>query len=77
MSVECPTPDLTEQAGHKFPAFPDLRFPHVGLILFLGSSATLLLNHLELRMRDLIFAICTIAFFAVSILYLRACERLK
>jgi len=28
-------------------------------------------------MRDLIFAVCTIAFFAVSILYLRACERLK
>jgi len=28
-------------------------------------------------MRDLIFAIGTIAFFAVSILYLRACERLK
>jgi hypothetical protein len=28
-------------------------------------------------MRDLIFAIFTIAFFAVSVLYLRACERLK
>jgi len=28
-------------------------------------------------MRDLIFAVCTIVFFAVSILYLRACERLK
>jgi len=28
-------------------------------------------------MRDLIFAICTIVFFTVSILYLRACERLK
>jgi hypothetical protein len=28
-------------------------------------------------MRDLIFAICTIVFFVVSILYLRACERLK
>jgi len=28
-------------------------------------------------MRDLIFAICTVVFFAVSILYLRACERLK
>jgi len=28
-------------------------------------------------MSDLIFAICTIVFFAVSILYLRACERLK
>jgi len=28
-------------------------------------------------MRDFIFAICTIVFFAVSILYLRACERLK
>jgi len=32
---------------------------------------------LERSMRDLIFAICTIAFFVVSILYLRACERLK
>jgi len=28
-------------------------------------------------MRDLIFAMCTIIFFGVSILYLRACERLK
>jgi hypothetical protein len=28
-------------------------------------------------MRDLIFAICTIVFFALSVLYLRACERLK
>ena len=28
-------------------------------------------------MRDVIFAIATIVFFAVSILYLRACERLK
>jgi hypothetical protein len=28
-------------------------------------------------MPDLIFAICTIVFFAASILYLRACERLK
>jgi len=28
-------------------------------------------------MSDLIFAIGTIAFFAVSIVYLRACERLK
>jgi hypothetical protein len=32
---------------------------------------------LERSMRDLIFAIGTIVFFAVSILYLRACERLK
>jgi len=28
-------------------------------------------------MRDLIFTIATIVFFAVSIFYLRACERLK
>jgi hypothetical protein len=28
-------------------------------------------------MRDLIFAISTIVFFVVSVLYLRACERLK
>jgi len=28
-------------------------------------------------MRDLIFAICTIVFFVMSIFYLRACERLK
>jgi len=28
-------------------------------------------------MPDFIFAICTIAFFVLSILYLRACERLK
>jgi hypothetical protein len=33
--------------------------------------------HQEQCMRDLIFAICTIVFFAVGILYLRACERLK
>jgi cbb3-type cytochrome oxidase subunit 3 len=31
----------------------------------------------EQPMRDVIFAIGTIVFFAVSILYLRACERLK
>jgi hypothetical protein len=29
------------------------------------------------NMRDLIFALGTIVFFAVSVLYLRACERLK
>jgi len=28
-------------------------------------------------MRDLVFAICTVIFFVVGILYLRACERLK
>jgi hypothetical protein len=33
--------------------------------------------HQEQDMRDLIFAFGTIVFFAVSILYLRACERLK
>jgi hypothetical protein len=36
-----------------------------------------ILYQLERSMRDLIFAICTVVFFAVSILYLRACERLK
>ena len=34
-------------------------------------------SHLERIMRDLIFAISTIAFFVLSIIYLRACERLK
>ena len=53
-----------------------LRFPNVGLTLFLGESSTLL-KYQERSMRDLIFAICTIVFFTVSILYLRACERLK
>jgi cbb3-type cytochrome oxidase subunit 3 len=31
----------------------------------------------EQTMRDVIFAIGTIVFFVLSILYLRACERLK
>jgi hypothetical protein len=53
-----------------------LRFLNVGLTFFLGCSATIFFQ-LERSMRDLIFAICTIVFFAVSILYLRACERLK
>jgi len=35
------------------------------------------MDALGATMRDLIFAISTIAFFAVGILYLRACERLK
>jgi hypothetical protein len=34
-------------------------------------------SHLERMMRDLIFAISTIAFFVLSVVYLRACERLK
>jgi len=53
-----------------------LRFLNAGLTFFLGYLA-ILFKHLEQRMRDFIFAICTIGFFVASILYLRACERLK
>jgi hypothetical protein len=45
MSVECPIPNLMEQAGAKELTFRDLRFLNVGLTLFLGRSATLLVNH--------------------------------
>jgi hypothetical protein len=47
------------------------------LTFFLRSSSTLYPYNVERSMSDLIFAICSIVFFAVSILYLRACERLK
>jgi hypothetical protein len=42
-----------------------------------GLHLLYITNNEERSMSDLIFAICTIVFFAVSILYLRACERLK
>jgi hypothetical protein len=66
MGFQCPTPGQSEQ-GRGFGIREDL---------FLGSLATLF-KHQEQRMRDFIFAICTIGFFVASILYLRACERLK
>jgi len=56
-------------AQHFAPLLP-LRFLN-------AFSVTLAGRFREPVMQDLVFVICTIVFFAVSILYVRGCERLK
>jgi hypothetical protein len=54
-----------------------LRILNVALTLFLGRWVRVVGGSGSLLVSDVIFVVITIAFFALGILYLKGCERLK
>jgi len=68
---------LTPFCARQMELVGTLRILNVALTLFLGRWVRVVGGSGSLLVSDVIFVVITIAFFALGILYLKGCERLK